>query len=321
MNGGFRFDYPWVLAGFAVFIPLILLDIFSPRRIRIRTLLAKGLRIRLLASRFFFRIFLACFIIALAGPRWGTDRAGDELRRGLDTVIAVDVSRSMEIRDAPAFKENGDAISRLERGLSIARETVAAVPGGRFAVAVSRSRGIVTVPLTWDNGAVLNFLEALDGSSLTGRGTNLESLLDAASGAFQPSFPSRRLILLASDGEALSGSLKAALDRCGREGITVAALALGSDEGRPVPGQEDTISRRDTAAMLLAAERNGGIYVDGSRADAASALAAHLRSLAAESRGGGNRREPKSRWFLFTMLAIAAWGALKLSLLQIRSRK
>jgi Ca-activated chloride channel family protein len=316
---GYGFEYPWALAGFAVFIPLVLLDIFSPRGIRIRKLLSGPLRARLLVSKFFFRVFLACCIIALAGPRWGVDQSAGEYRRFLDTVIAVDVSRSMEIQDAPSFDDRGGELSRLQRGIAIARETAAAVPDARFAVAISRSRGIVTVPLTWDNGAVLNFLEALDGSSLTGRGTNLESLVNAAASAFQSSFPSRRLILLVSDGEALSGSLKAAVDRCARENIAVAALALGSEEGRPVPTDEELISRRDTAAMRMAAERGGGVYIDGSRADAAGALAAYLRSLAVESESRGRRREPKPRWFIFTLLALAAFGASKVSLLQRRS--
>jgi Ca-activated chloride channel family protein len=313
------FDYPWVLAFFLIFIPLTAADLCSPRRRRERKYLSPALLSRLRASMFFFRIFLACFIAALAGPRWGPDQTAGEYRRGLDAVIAVDVSRSMEIKDAPSAGASGGETSRLERGLALVREAAAAVPGARYAAAVSRDRGLVTVPLTWDNGAVLSFLEALDGSSLTGRGTNLESLIDAAAGAFQSSFPSKRTILLVSDGESLSGSVRAALDRCGRNAITIAALAVGSDEGRPVPGLADTISRRDAALMRMAAERTGGIYVDGGRPDAAALLAAHLRSLAPEQSVGENRRGSKARWRLFIMAAIAAYGLSKLCLLRLKS--
>jgi Ca-activated chloride channel family protein len=322
MSGAVRFDYPWVLAGLAIFVPLIMTDILSPRQRRERNYLPRPLLTRLALSKMFFRVFLACFIIALAGPRWGLGQAADEYRRGLDAVIAVDVSRSMEIEDTPPVADNiaeKKEISRLERGLAIIRQTVAAVPGARYAAAVSRSRGLVAVPLTWDNGAVLSFLEALDGSSLTGRGTNLESLINAASGAFQNSFPSRRVILLVSDGESLSGSVRAALDRCERDAIAIAALALGSDEGRPVPGQEDAVSRRDAALMRMAAERTGGVYIDGSRKDAAAALAAYLHSLAPETESGGRRKERKSRWPLFIMAAILAYGMSKLCLLQIKN--
>jgi Ca-activated chloride channel family protein len=198
------------------------------------------------------------------------------------------------------------------------RETVTAVPEARFAAAIGRGRGLAALPLTWDNDAVLSFLEALDGSALTGGGTNLESLVDAAAEAFQSAFPSRRVILLVSDGEALSGSLRAALDRLSREDILVTALALGSDEGRQVPWQEGAVSRRDSAAMRMAAERTGGIFVDGNRKDAAAVLTAYVRSLSPEYETRGNRRERKARWFLFVTAALLAWGASKLSLLQIR---
>jgi Ca-activated chloride channel family protein len=327
MSGTFGFDYPWVLSGFALFIPLIAADFFSLRRKQVRQYLSRALRLKLLMSRLFFRLFIAFFIIALASPRWGLEETKDEFRRGLDAVIAVDVSRSMEIRDAAFFAEQaapeqsaaGDGkVSRLECGLAIARETVAALPGIRFASAVSRNRGLVAVPLTWDNSAVLNFLEALDGSSLTGRGTDLESLVDAAAGAFQSSSPSRRVILLISDGEALSGSLKAALERCSRDNITVSAVAVGSDEGGPLPGETGIISRRDAAAMRMAAEYTGGIYVDGNSRNAVAALGVHLRSLAPESESSGSRREPKARWTLFIILSIIAWGLSKYTILQTR---
>jgi Ca-activated chloride channel family protein len=113
--------------------------------------------------------------------------------------------------------------------------------------------------------------------------------------------------------------VRAAIDRSERDSIAIAALALGSDEGRPVPGQEDAVSRRDAALMRMAAERTGGIYIDGYRKDAAAALAAYLRSLAPESESGGSRRERKSRWPLFVMSAILAYGLSKLCLLQIKN--
>jgi Ca-activated chloride channel family protein len=311
MNGNFGFDYPWVLCAFILFIPIVLFDRFS-RFGRRKRRLPGILRRRIILSIVFFRIFIACLIVALASPRWGISREAGIYRRGLDAVIAIDVSRSMEIRDVPSFDPDGE-MSRLERGLAIAREAAAALPGARFAAAVSRSRGMVTVPLTWDNEAVLSFLESLDGSSLTGRGTNLEALTDAAASAFQNSFPSRRVIVLVSDGEALSGSLKAAADRCAENEIMISALAMGSDAGGPVAGEEGVISRRDFAFMRMIAERTGGVCIDGSREDAAAQLVSHLGSLAAENETGSGRRETKARWPLFVIAAIIAYGVSKFS--------
>jgi len=316
LNSSFGFDYPWILCALAVFIPLALYD-FSGKLGKRERRLPGELRKKLLVSVIFFRIFIACVIIALAGPRWGTGPVSEEYRRGLDAVFAIDVSRSMEIKDATDNSAGAGTLSRLERGLGIVMETAQAVHGPRYAAAFGMNRGLMAVPLTWDNEAVLSFLESLDGSSLTGRSTNLESLVDTAASAFQNSFPGRRVIILISDGEALSGELKNALDRCVRESIIVNALAVGSDEGRPVPGtdasvvQSEIISRRDAGVMRMAAERTGGIYIDGNRDDAASILTAHLRSFAPETGRRGGSTGPKERRSLFIVFAIIAYGVLK----------
>jgi Ca-activated chloride channel family protein len=313
MSALITFDHPFVLLTLAVFIPLIMYDHFSAWINKIQQSLSKHLRTKLLLSRIFFRIFLACIIIALSGPRWGLGQTAGEYRqqgrRAADMVIALDVSRSMEALDTPG------GITRLERGLAIVKEAVTALPGTRFAVAISRNRGIVTVPLTWDTATVLAFLDAAD-SSLSGRGTNLESLIDAATGAFQASHPSTKVILLVSDGEALTGSLKAAIGRCKRDGINISSIAVGSDEGAIVPGQEGIISSRDSAALRMVAGQTGGIYIDGNLENASGTLAGHLRNLAPGSPMGGSKKEPKARWFIFVMLGIMAFGASKASLLK-----
>jgi Ca-activated chloride channel homolog len=317
MNEKIAFDNPWILTGMIIIIPLVLSNYLSPLLKRVRGKLPTPLKTKLFASRFFFCLFLALLITAAAGPRWGVGQARNEYRRAVDVVIAVDVSRSMLVSDGKAVNGITDGITRLKQGTLIAREAVAALPGMRFAVAISRNRGIVAIPLTWDDGAVLAFLETIDGSSLTGRGTNLESLLEAGTGAFQPSSPSNRVIILVSDGEALSGSIKNALSRCSRNDITVTSILTGSDEGAPVSGGEDIISRRDAATMRMAAGLTGGIFIDANREDAADVLISYLRSLAVETENPGGNETNKERWFVFLLFAITAYGASRLCLLNI----
>ncbi|MDR0443796.1 MAG: VWA domain-containing protein [Treponema sp.] len=303
------FDHPFVLSAYIIFIPLILFDFLGKKR-RYSYELPDELKRKLKLSVLLFRVFIACIIIALAGPRWGTGFTASEYRRGLDVVFAVDVSRSMDIRDAHL------AQSRLERGLSVAGESAAAVSGARIAVAIGRSKGYLAIPLTWDNESALTFLETLDGSSMTGRSTNLESLLDAAAGAFQASSPARKVIVLVSDGESLSGVLKNAIDKCAKDGILINTLAVGSDEGRSVEAKDTSeiraaVSRRESSVMRMATVRTGGIYIDGGRADAVAVLSGNLLSFARETNAAGGRSEPRQRRSLFVILAIMAFGASK----------
>jgi Ca-activated chloride channel family protein len=331
MNGGFSFENPGFLSAFFTGIPLLLLGFLRYRALKKR--FSAGTRRafpgrRYLLSGFFFLIFLAALILALAGPRRGS-RAVTEYRRGLDLVFALDLSRSMEIRDAPGFDGGPAEISRLDRGLNIMGETAAALSGARFAAAIGKGRGLLAIPLTGDAEALLAFLEGLGGFSLTGRGTNLEALLDAAASAFGRPFPTQRVIVLASDGEALSGSLKGALERLRDGDITLIALGLGSDEGRPVPPAAAVpagplpppdLSRRQAEVLRYAAEQTGGIYIDGNSGAAAARLTEALKTLGPETGSPGTRQEPESWRHLCVTAALLAFGASKACMMKRRKR-
>ncbi|MDR2742193.1 MAG: VWA domain-containing protein [Treponema sp.] len=321
------FDYPVILLGLAFLLPLALLSVihyrlsrgvlafFPPSR---REREFRELWFRYLLSAFSFLLFFACLIIALAGPRWGTQLT-PEFRRGADVVLAIDLSRSMDVRD-----DGEGSPSRLEQAVAIARELTALSGGTRFAVAVGKGTGVLAVPLTDDAEALTAFLEGLSTSLITGRGTNLESLIAAASGAFQNSFPTRRHIILFSDGEAHQGSFSQEIEKALVAEITITAVGLGSETGGAVPGfsgpdegsGETVMSflRRDT--LRNAAEQTGGIYLDGTREYAAAFLADHIAATVRETGtrvpgSAGFRRERISRSYIFIIAALAALGMSK----------
>jgi Ca-activated chloride channel family protein len=311
--------------------------------------LVSGLRFRYLISAAAFHLFLACAIIALAQPRGGS-RLVNETRRGVDVVFAIDLSRSMDVRDIAS-----GGPSRLGRAAALAAElagnpwfssrrpgggdgapAAAGAPGVRFGAAIGKGRGVLALPLTEDTEAILSFLSGLSGAAVTGRGTNLESLVDAASAAFQDAFPSRRRIILLSDGESLSGSLSDALDRALAAEAGLIAVGLGSEEGGAVPlgggpaGQSDSLLGEDgvpVVSMLRsdtlkdAAERTGGIYVDGNRSNAAAVLADYLASLAVPAGPGdlkgttapGFRREKEPLGYIFVIAALLFMGVSKMA--------
>jgi Ca-activated chloride channel family protein len=285
-------------------------------------------RFRMIGGDFFFLVFLLSLVFALAGPRWGV-RIVTDYRRGVDVILALDISRSMQVRDAGGAGKN----SRLDRGIEIARDLVSSLGDSvRIGAAMGKGRGVVAVPLTYDSEAVLNFLDSLDGFSVTGTGTNLESLIDAASGAFRDESPSRREIILFSDGEALSGAAEAALNRARDQGAALSAVGLGSGEGGPVPVEPGplapdgvllsdgvpVISVRRGNFLERAAEKSGGLYVDGNRDDAAREAAGYIRSLSADSALTGRRREARPRWRLFVLLALASLGFSRLLSFSLR---
>jgi Ca-activated chloride channel family protein len=319
------FDNPDSLSLFFLLIPLVLFNALHFMRY-----LPRGkFRARYVLSSFFFILFCCCLVLALASPRWGFV-IRSEYRLSIDIILAFDLSRSMNVRDIEQDGGKGEKISRLEAAVSAAgelnaefRRLSAGTNGeqrGRLAAVIGKGRGILAVPLTADTEALPNFLAGLNASSIGGAGTNLESLLDAALGAFDETFPSNRGIILFSDGEALSGSLSVAAGRALSMGIVLSCMGLGSDAGGPVPLENTdsgeafltdeagnpVISRLERSALRRAAEQTGGIYLEGNSSASIQALAGYVRSLVPENHAGGVvlRREPKPQAHIFVLAAL-----------------
>ena len=344
------FDRPLLLFLALLIFPL-LLDIFLRRKKRFngievlsaalpedeRETSKRMFLIRIILSDLFFILFTVFTVLSLSGPRWGTELRAD-MRRGLDLVLAFDISRSMNARDCPPagrMPETGAVSTRLERALALARELCLRLDNIRYATAAGKGQGVLMIPVTYDTEAVFVFLDSLDDSMLTGGGTNLESLLDSAALAFRDNMNRRKGIILFTDGEIHQGSLDAALNRANAAGIIVSTAGFGSNNGSPVPvetssaapdgflldpGGMPVISFRQEDALINAAVKSGGIYVDGNRNDAALALADFYSSFAPEM-PGGFRRESIERWQLVLFLGLISLCLSRLLVFKRRNIK
>jgi Ca-activated chloride channel family protein len=335
------FDKPRLLFALFLLIPAALMGFLHYRKRRsvlgflaraTGDTLASNIRFRYLLSTLSFWLFLACMILALAQPRGGS-RLVSETRRGVDVIFAIDLSRSMDVRDI-----SSGGPSRLGRAAALVGELVnhprfagrslgGGASGIRFGAAIGKGRAALALPLTGDAEAIAGFLSGLSGSAITGRGTNLETLVDAAAAAFQDAFHSRRRIILLSDGEALEGALNAAADRAAAAEIALVAVGLGSAEGAVVPSGDETLMEEDgrpvvsflrTDALRDAAKRTGGFYMDGNHSNAAALLAEYLSSLVSGGDPGsqsavkGFRRESRSLSHIFIIAALIMLGISKI---------
>lgn len=333
------FDHPKFLFLFFLLIPILLLIIYRYIKQqnmfsaflqkydeRKRSSRIRSLNRRYLISSFFFFIFLVCIMLALAGPRFGYKQV-IEYRRGLDVVFAMDVSRSMNAQDT--FP------SRLIRASLLAQELVKENPGTRFAVALAKGSGVLAIPLTDDAEAVLVCLQGLSSSVITSQGTNIENLIFASLSAFQQGFPTQRRIILFSDGEALAGNMNAFLQNAEDADAGIISVGLGLTDGSPIPlisnhSEQDVLRNPDFSIVLSslheevlkeAAERSGGIYIDGNQQNAFARLKEHIQSLSSESVLQRSRLEKKSWWTFFLILAVIAYGISKLFELDWRKKR
>ncbi len=228
------------------------------------------------------RVRFACVLATLAtgvaaalDPVWGEEVLLVE-QRGVDVVVALDVSRSMLARDV--------APSRLERAKLEVAALAARARGDRLGLVVFAGEARLSVPLTHDLDTFRGLVEPVDPFSVRRGGTDLGRALDAATEALAEARGEARagqyeVILLLTDGEDLEGRGLAAAKRAAAQGITIHCVGFGSTRGSKIALEggsggesfltddrgEEVVSAMDSESLRRMASESGGEFL---RADA-----------------------------------------------------
>ena len=233
-------------------------------------------------------------VVALIGPRWGTKVRTVE-RRGVDLVVALDVSASMRAQDVPP--------SRLRRAKNEIRDLVGRLSGDRVGLVLFAGDGFVQCPLTTDYGAFRLFLDAAASDQVSTPGTDLRAAVDAAVQAFGAARPSPdttaapteqrpRALLLISDGENHVGDLATVRQRAEEAGVTLLTAGVGTAQGGRIPlykrgrragfkrnAQGQIVQSRLREDVLTRLAQSGAYFRIGATTSALPDVPAALRQL------------------------------------------
>jgi Ca-activated chloride channel family protein len=237
---------------------------------------------------------VAALALSLMGPRFGTQLRTVE-RRGVDVVVALDVSASMRAQDV--------APSRLRRAKNEIRTLLDGLRGDRVGLVLFAGDGIVQCPLTTDYGALRLFLDVAEPDQVPTPGTNFGAALDAATEAFAAARPpadttarpdDRRaqVLLVLSDGENHVGDLEEIKQSARAQDIALFAAGVGTETGGRIPVYENgrragvkrdargrvVRTRLDEPALTTLAE-DGAYFRVGATSSALSDLPTALRQL------------------------------------------
>ena len=174
--------------------------------------------------RFAFLILAVAFlIVALARPQHGFDLE-EVQQNGLDIVVAIDTSKSMLTTDI--------APNRLERAKLAALELMQRAGADRLGLVAFAGDAFLECPLTIDNTAFQQSVQALNVNSIPQGGTAIAEAINTALTAFKEKGHHKALVLLTDgeDNDSESGALAAAQDAA-KDGLKIFTIGIGTAAG------------------------------------------------------------------------------------------
>lgn len=169
-------------------------------------------------------IAVALLLFALARPQWGY--ALEEARqRGLDLVVAIDTSKSMLADDLQP--------NRLARAKLAALDLMRLAKSDRLGLVAFAGTAFLQCPLSLDDEAFRQSIEALDVNIIPQGGTAITEAIQTALSAFKEKSDNHKILVLFTDGEdndAEGTALTAARDAA-KDGLRIYTIGVGTPAG------------------------------------------------------------------------------------------
>jgi len=230
-------EFLWLL----ILIPIVAIWHFLMRKKDTATLTIpslKGFEKTSFLSKFkvflyVLRLFsLAAIIVALARPRNVSVSKKTKSNKGIDIVMAIDVSASMLAKD---LKPN-----RLEALKKVAVEFIDRRPNDRIGIVVYAGESFTQTPITSDKGIVKRTISELKWGQLEG-GTAIGMGLGSAVNRLKESTAKSKVIILLTDGVNNSGNIdpRTATELAKELGIKTYTIGIGTNGMADFPWSKD----------------------------------------------------------------------------------
>ena len=239
--GKFIFKTPWALLLLAA-VPLCYWILLLLRSRRVPTLahtttglmsrLSRGLFSHLSCIPPVLRIVaLALLVMALARPQT-RDRGGRVEVEGIDIMVALDLSRSMEAADLVP--------NRLQAAKKVLDDFVARRKSDKIGLVVFGKEAYTHCPLTLDYSVLRTMLAEIQLGLIDGGATAIGNALGVSLARLRKSDAKSRVVILITDGDNNSGNVTPhqAARYARTMGVKVFTILMGPREGNVMAGRD-----------------------------------------------------------------------------------
>ncbi len=179
-------------------------------------------------------IVLTLLLTAMARPQ-KTNEEVEQWSEGIDIMILVDISQSMQIED---FKPN-----RLEAAKEVARKFIRGRFQDRIGIVIFSGDAYSLAPLTTDYDLLFTYIDDINFDKIENRGTAIGSALGVATNRMSETESNSKVLILLSDGDNTAGNIDpiTAAELASRNSIKMYTIGIGK-EGQ-VPWGKDLFGR------------------------------------------------------------------------------
>jgi Ca-activated chloride channel homolog len=203
-------------------------------------------------------IVLMLILTALARPQ-KTNEKVEQWTEGIDIMIALDISQSMQIED---FTPN-----RLEAAKQVALDFIKGRVQDRIGLVVFSGDAFSLAPLTTDYNLLRSYVEEINFEMIENRGTAIGSAMAVVTNRMRESETKSKVCILLSDGDNTAGNIDpiTAAELASAFGIKVYTIVVGKEGlvpyGKDFFGRPNMIENTvDETTMRKMAEIGGGQF-------------------------------------------------------------
>jgi Ca-activated chloride channel family protein len=213
---------------------------------------------------------LGSIIIAIARPQFGS-KLKTEKRKGIELIIALDVSNSMMAEDIEP--------NRLERSKRAISQLVDKLSNDKIGLIVFAGDAYTQLPITADYVSAKLFLNSISTNIVATQGTAIGAAIELGMKSFNPQFQGSKAMIIITDGENHEDDAIGAAKAAAEQGIVIYTIGMGLPQGGPIPDYSNgmksyrkdregntVVTKLDEPMLQKIAEAGKGAYIRANNA-------------------------------------------------------